>query len=174
LLSGVAAIPSGEAHPGELNGIVAVTAGVPVRLITLTVPSFRLATYAARPLGSMAMPLGPLPTVTVWISLVSDVLITAILLEDEPPTRSEAPSGVTASKSGPETPGEKGVPAVKVDVAMGVTVSLVELTTYAVDPSGEKATPAGQSPTPMGDRTIHVGPVTEDTELLVGHWSLPT
>jgi hypothetical protein len=62
------------------------------------------------------------PTDTVCTLAVLAVLITATWFDPGPPTTSEAPFGVTAINNGDVTPDEKAVPAVKVDVFIGVIV----------------------------------------------------
>jgi hypothetical protein len=62
------------------------------------------------------------PTVTVWTLAVLAVLITATWFDPGPVTTSDAPFGVTAMYNGVDTPDENAVPAVKVEVFIGVIV----------------------------------------------------
>jgi hypothetical protein len=95
---------------------------VPTRLTTLTVLSPEFTTYAALLFGRIARPVGLEPTVTVCTLAVLAVLITDTVLLPTPTTTRNSPFGVTSSSSGVVTPDENAVPAVNVDVLMGIIV----------------------------------------------------
>jgi hypothetical protein len=137
------------------TGIVATTVFVDV-LITETVfgpPSF--ATYNLLPSGRNVIPAGPQPTVTVAITVLVAVLITAIVPSPLFATYTLLPSGLTEIPAGLEP---TDIVVITVLVPVLITETLFELlfATYTRVPSALTPTLTGYDPTGTVATTVLV------------------